>query len=623
VRVFSGGADGAQRAVADAIRIASDAAADSPAIDLETTNDGATFVTVDVGREIGTVSPSNARSDAAEQRVTCVTMLVRNDRIVSAYPSAVSRGMEARAGRAMTEQALRTSAPARIADGAVTRYLTNDPAPYRARNFEPRGHAVFDGGERRANSVVTEAWRRATAEMARPGSDPGVTIDLGDRGDASFVTVDMGQRIGYIGGRLGGLNGNPAADRVQLVVVAGEIKYAYPVSRGFQPLAFQGGPRIGPSGSVTLPPLAREGRAVEHPREALSYTDVAHRLGDRLASGEDNTPRGQARAAMARAMALRGAPRPERTAGERGARAGAAARTVQRGDAGIARHVRLGMPTPAGRTDRSDYLVAYNGWVASLRNGAGTNWVAWSMDASDMGEVERAEDFRPDPTLPRDWQGNSDESFGEGGRFGLHRGHARPSGETSANPRMNSGTFLYSNVFPQAENSNTGAWNGLEQYSRLMARQGFTLHVVAGALYLGQPRFVGPGVQMPSHLYKVIVATPNGTRPEQIDARTRVISILLPNDNYALSRTDRWTDFRVSPATIERLTARSENGGGAVRFFDHLPRDVADALRAQTDAHDVPDEITAMRSFLPNRVETSFESITYRAPSQAAAAASR
>jgi endonuclease G len=278
------------------------------------------------------------------------------------------------------------------------------------------------------------------------------------------------------------------------------------------------------------------------------------------------------------------------------------------------------MPTPAGRTDRSDYLVAYNGYVASLREGIGTNWVAWSMRAEDMGSVERSEDFRADPTLPADWEGNSDEAFGEGGRFGIHRGHARPSGESSADERTNSGTFIYSNVWPQAENNNVGPWNGLEQYTRLMARQGYTLHVVAGSVYVGQERFVGQGVRMPSHLYKVIVATPNGGRIGDINARTRVISILVPNNNYQVERTDRWTDFRVSPSTIERLTARRDNGGAAVRFFDHLPREVADALRAQTDAHEVPDEITAMRSYLPNRVEHTFDSITYRAPGQTAGA---
>jgi hypothetical protein len=43
-------------------------------------------------------------------------------------------------------------------------------------------------------------------------------------------TIDMGRRVGYVGGRAGAAAGNPAANHIQLVVENGnQVISAYPI----------------------------------------------------------------------------------------------------------------------------------------------------------------------------------------------------------------------------------------------------------------------------------------------------------------------------------------------------------------------------------------------------------
>src|SRR5688572_30272494 len=66
----------------------------------------------------------------------------------------------------------------------------------------------------------------------------------------------------------------------------------------------------------------------------------------------------------------------------------------------------LGNPSKA-RTDQNqpdNYLVVHYGYSLSYNRSRGAaNWVSWHLEKSDIGEVERTNEFAPDLDLPRDW----------------------------------------------------------------------------------------------------------------------------------------------------------------------------------------------------------------------------
>jgi len=101
------------------------------------------------------------------------------------------------------------------------RYAGRDPAgltrlEHVARHFRdqpdrPGPHGVFDGGEGVAWAVIDEAWERAERQRLAPERE----------GDRSSYTIPMGRRIGYLGGRAGKSQGNPALNRVFIVFETG------------------------------------------------------------------------------------------------------------------------------------------------------------------------------------------------------------------------------------------------------------------------------------------------------------------------------------------------------------------------------------------------------------------
>lgn len=60
-----------------------------------------------------------------------------------------------------------------------------------------------------------------------------------------------------------------------------------------------------------------------------------------------------------------------------------------------------------------------------------------------------------------------------------------------------------------------------------------------------------------------------------IDASTRVISVIVPNQIGKVRMDQPFTDFRVTPRAIEKLTGLS--------FFTHLPKAVRQSLLSKVD----------------------------------------
>ncbi|MEN1680048.1 MAG: hypothetical protein AAGJ46_10670 [Planctomycetota bacterium] len=85
----------------------------------------------------------------------------------------------------------------------------------------PFSHGVFAGENLPdAVAIVDDAYRQAQA---------GKRVDVEREGRRTVYRVEMGRRVGYVGGQRGAARGRPAARRIQLVMEGGNLITAYPV----------------------------------------------------------------------------------------------------------------------------------------------------------------------------------------------------------------------------------------------------------------------------------------------------------------------------------------------------------------------------------------------------------
>ena len=97
----------------------------------------------------------------------------------------------------------------------VLRHAVDDPT-------RPTAHGVFDAGPTGTLGVIDEAWA-----IARKG---GTRVDVLQQGARTRYIVNMGRRIGYVGGQPGAAAGNPSAYHILIVVENGNsIVTAFPV----------------------------------------------------------------------------------------------------------------------------------------------------------------------------------------------------------------------------------------------------------------------------------------------------------------------------------------------------------------------------------------------------------
>ena len=243
------------------------------------------------------------------------------------------------------------------------------------------------------------------------------------------------------------------------------------------------------------------------------------------------------------------------------------------------RHLLFGMPSAAGTTP-DDYLLLRDRYVLSYHRGRRVlNWASWSLREADFGDISKQRDFRPDDELPVEWGVRPDDEDYAGS--GLTRGHMVPSGETTADRALNSSTYLFSNIFPQAESVNGGPWNKMENYYRDLVRfEGKEAYLIAGTIFKGPTRTIGRGLHVPTAAFKIVVLLDRGQTLADVTPATRVIAAVMPN-TPRVSKDAPWSSFRTSVADIERQTG--------LRFFSTLPPTVADALRQKVDHEQIPD----------------------------------
>ena len=222
--------------------------------------------------------------------------------------------------------------------------------------------------------------------------------------------------------------------------------------------------------------------------------------------------------------------------------------------AAVSVHTKLGLPTAASTSNWNDYLSVKSGYVISYNSSRKVaNWVSWELNSSYIGSTSRQDDFRPDDTLP---SGMPQAQLSDYSGSGYDRGHMCPSGDRTKTTTANSQTFYLSNMVPQAAANNQGPWNDFENYTRSLASAGKELFLISGGTFSSTSTSVGNGVKVPDKTWKVVVVLDAvGQGASNVTTSTRVIAILIPNNN-SISSSTPWRNFRVSVDAIEALTGQ-------------------------------------------------------------------
>lgn len=243
--------------------------------------------------------------------------------------------------------------------------------------------------------------------------------------------------------------------------------------------------------------------------------------------------------------------------------------------ADVSAHTALGLPTAASTATWSDYLAVKGQYVLSYNSGRKVpNWVSWEITTAYLGSASRQDDYRPDTTLPG---GMPQAALSDYSGSGWDRGHMCPSADRTATTTANSQTFLLSNMVPQSRNNNGGPWARLETYSRTLAQGGKQVYVVAGGVFVGSNQTIGNGVSVPDDTWKVVVVLDQvGAGASAVTTATRVIAVVMPNNDDDVSASDDWQPYRVSVDDIEAMTGYD--------LLSDVPGSVEAVIEARVDS---------------------------------------
>lgn len=160
------------------------------------------------------------------------------------------------------------------------------------------------------------------------------------------------------------------------------------------------------------------------------------------------------------------------------------------------------------------------------------------IQASITGPAKRANDFRPDQAIPKEYQSQLTDYAGHP----YDRGHLSPAGDNTQTPSIMSESFYLSNMIPQVPNNNRGIWKQLETYVRNWVTEGKDIYVISGTLYMQGALEIGKNhVGVPTHVWKVIIDKTS----------TQGIAFIFPNTAIPVKDLP---DYATKISEIEQLT---------------------------------------------------------------------
>ncbi len=179
---------------------------------------------------------------------------------------------------------------------------------------------------------------------------------------------------------------------------------------------------------------------------------------------------------------------------------------------------------------REQYIISYN------KDRRSPNWVAWKLEADQIGKSGRSNNFLIDTELDNYLSQNAtnkhavDAQDYKGSCF--DRGHQVPSADRTDTLTNNETTFLMSNMIPQTPYLNRVVWEHLESYSRdLVLRQSKKLYTLAGPIYDQDLGSIGPqkDIPVPSKNFKIIFILDSNQTFQDINSSTPKIVVIMPN----------------------------------------------------------------------------------------------
>ena len=234
-------------------------------------------------------------------------------------------------------------------------------------------------------------------------------------------------------------------------------------------------------------------------------------------------------------------------------------------------HLAFGNPSNATQdpANENNLLVVGEGSVFSYNNSrGGVNWVSWRTTRDDVGNSIPRPDFRPDPRLPK-WYNRI--GYYDYSGSGYDRGHMVPSADRFANPKLNEETFMMSNIVPQTGDLNQFPWNEFEMYVRSQARKRLDVYQIAGCY--GEAGRLKNKITVPTNCWKIVVILPRGRKPDQIDDRTRILAVDMPNIEGI--ENEKWQKYRTTIREIEQQTS--------LNFFSERPQEFQDTIETRKE----------------------------------------
>ena len=248
--------------------------------------------------------------------------------------------------------------------------------------------------------------------------------------------------------------------------------------------------------------------------------------------------------------------------------------TTKSPTAGNARELNLLLGNPgnakADTGSANSYLMVKSAYTLSYNRQRGiSNWASWHVSTSDLGDSERANNFRPDDTLPANWPRVTPNDYTGSG---YDRGHICPSADRTADDNSNSETFLMTNMMPQTADNNRGPWEKMEAFTRSLVKRGRDAFVIAGSY--GNAKQLRGKVTVPTNTWKIVVVVPQGLRDaSQINNSAQVIAINIPNVEGI--KEDDWRKYRTTVRALEQATGYD--------LLSNLRPDVQKVLESRVD----------------------------------------
>jgi DNA/RNA endonuclease G (NUC1) len=265
-------------------------------------------------------------------------------------------------------------------------------------------------------------------------------------------------------------------------------------------------------------------------------------------------------------------------------------------------HLLLGNPTLNGQearpnvsTNANNFLIEKPQYSLSYDNSdRGPNWVSYQLNRTWLGNLRRPSDsWKPDPQLPSTLPATTTENYANlAGDEQIHRGHMVTQSHRDRTRKEQQATFLTSSMLPQQADNNSdvfkSAWLNLENYAReqLVLTNNKELYIISGgfgsrnSVLSSNHPLNQNGINYPSATWKVIVVLEPGQGVADINANTRIISVVTPNtekpsDPVQLERWRNWENWLYSVDFIEEQTG--------LDLLTNIPRDLQDQLESRVD----------------------------------------